>query len=120
MNNFTYLIEKIRHFSRDIVRELGLLSKESSYAIPLSTRHLLIELESHGSLTNVEISTLLKLDKSTISRLINSLTQQKVVIVSHDENDQRCKRILLTTVGKKLLQRINQIANKQVEDALLQ
>lgn len=120
MSNFNYLIEKVRHSSRDIVREFGLLSKETPYGIPLSTRHLLIGLEFHGSLTNVEISTLLKLDKSTISRLIKSLTQQKIVMVSHDEKDQRCKRILLTTSGKKLLERINQIAYKQVEDALLQ
>lgn len=120
MDKLNYLIEKIRLSSREIVRELGLLSKEGMYNLPLPFRYALIELESHGSLTHIELASLLQLDKSTVSRLAKSMLNEKLVTINTHSEDNRYKRIFITTAGKKALVEINNIANQQVHDALLQ
>lgn len=113
------LIESIRYASREIVRELGLLSKDDDYDLPLSFRHALIELDAHGSLSQVELGDLLRLNKSTVSRMVQKLIQQKLIAVVNDDNDQRYKHLYLTESGKKALLKINRTADQQVHDALL-
>lgn len=113
------LIERVRYASREIVRELGLLSKDDGYDLPLSFRHALIELDAHGSLSQVELGDLLRLNKSTISRMVQKLIQQKLIAVVNNDNDQRFKHLYLTESGNKALLKINRAADQQVHHALL-
>ena len=120
MNTIESLIKKIRHSSRELVRELGLVSQESAYGVPLSLRHALIELEIHRELTHIELAALLRLDKSTVSRLIKSLLQRKLVAITSAADDKRFKSISLTKAGESACEHINLIANTQVQAAMLQ
>lgn len=112
------IIDKIRRSSRDMVREFGILSNKSPYDIPLDYRHVLIELGTHGALTHTEIGSLLNLDKFKISRLIKSMIEKKIVTATSSESDQRFRHIVLTESGKKLLDKVNEIASHQVNCAL--
>lgn len=120
MNKVEKLVEKIRHASRDLIREFGILSKDSPYGIPVAYRHVLLELETHGALTHMELAPLLNLEKSTISRIIKSMTQKKIVAASSHNSDQRFRYITLTEAGKELLNKVNEIANAQTYSALEQ
>ncbi len=120
MHDITQLIEKIRHSSREMVRELGMLSDDSHDSLPPSFCHTLIELERHGSLSQIELSVLLRLDKSTISRIIKKLLSKKFITAMSNPTDKRCHQILLTSAGKKMLAQIHALANQQVSDSLLQ
>lgn len=120
MNMMLEWIKVIRFSSREMVRELGLLAKVEPYELSLSFRHVLIELESHGSLSHVELSELLRLNKSTISRMVKKLIDLKLIATFENEADQRFKQLYLTSNGKKTLAKINALADRQVNDALLQ
>lgn len=114
------LVEKVRHTSREMIREFGVLSKVSPYGIPLTYRHVLLEIEARGALTQMELAPLLNLEKSTISRLIKTMIEKNIVIASSHGKDQRFKYITLTETGIKLLNKINEIANDQTSSALEQ
>lgn len=118
MPTLTDPIDQTRRASREIVRELGIVSGHADYGVPLSTRHVLVELNKYGSLTHVELASLLKLDKSTISRIIKGLGQQNLISIDKDQNDQRLRRLSLSNDGAKLLEKIDQLANQQVTNAL--
>jgi putative acetyltransferase len=120
MQDITQLVEKIRYSSREMVRELGMLSNDSHDSLPPSFCHTLIELERHGSLSQIELSILLRLNKSTISRIIKKLLLKKLITATPSPTDQRCQQIKLTASGKKMLAHIHALANQQVSDSLLQ
>lgn len=117
MSTFESLVQLVRHSSRAIVRELGLLHDDVD-EFSLSYRHLLIELGKKGPLTSTDMSVILKLDKSTISRMVNKLIKKKLITLIPNPSDQRLKNILLTESGKKIVSQINHVADKQVKDAL--
>ncbi|MEO8402762.1 MAG: bifunctional helix-turn-helix transcriptional regulator/GNAT family N-acetyltransferase [Gammaproteobacteria bacterium] len=120
MNNQENIVAKLRFSSREMVRELGIISEETLFGLPASFCHTLIELDLQGALNHMELAAILKVDKSTVSRIIKKLLQQKLVVVSPNSNDQRYKRILLTQEGKKVVKNINQLSNKQVNGAFSQ
>ncbi len=118
MDTVSSAVKHIRKASREIVRELGLISTDSLYKIPLSMRHVLIELETHQALSHNEIATLLNLEKSTVSRLIKKMVAMKAVTLVTQHSDQRYKHIKLTDLGQKFLTKVNTISNQQVVDAI--
>ena len=108
MNN---QIEKIRYFSREMVRELGVFSGEYTDNMPSSFCHALIELDLHGSINLMELSLLLNLDKSTVSRIVQKLKKQKLIFVVTNKTDTRHKHLSLTPEGKEFIEKINRINN---------
>lgn len=118
VSNLSEQILKVRESSRRIVRELGLLGNESPFDLPLSYRHVLIELDLHGELTQLELTDLLILDKSTVSRMIKKLTNYKLVAHAIDVSDKRYKLLRLTDPGKKVVNEIHQSAIVNVGRAL--
>lgn len=114
------VVQKIRHSSREMVRELGLLSNDCNFNLSIPLTHILIELDLHGPLSQIDLAEKLNLNKSSISRAIQKLIQQRFVNTSVIAEDQRYKRCALTADGKKLVNKIHQNANQQVEAALLQ
>jgi len=111
-------VDAIRQASRQIVRELGLLSDQSIYDLPLSFRHVLIALGQQGPMTQMELAEQLLLDKSTISSIVKKLSQENLITQTPSSEDQRYRHIALTSSGKKQLSHINQTASKQVDLAL--
>jgi len=118
MSSLTQHIQKVRESSRQIVRELGLLGNESPFELPLSYRHVLIELDLRGQLTQLELTALLILDKSTVSRMIKKLVNYKLVATAIAESDKRYRLLTLTATGKKVVGGIHQSAIANVGRAL--
>ena len=101
MNNLSQHILKVRESSRRIVRELGLLGNESPFDLPLSFRHVLIELDLRGQLNQLELTELLILDKSTVSRMVKKLTNYKLVAAAIDKSDRRYKLLSINGCGQE-------------------
>ena len=80
--------------------------------------HVLIELDTQGSLTGQELAVRLRTDKSTVSRAISSLGRLGLLQTSRDVNDRRRKIHTLTIPGQKAVHEINDHANTMVKTAL--
>jgi putative acetyltransferase len=111
-------VHPLRAASRQIVRELGFLENDlACFGVSHSECHALIELEHHGVLTSGELSGLLNLDKSTMSRTLGALLD-KGWVAARDDSDKRRKPLTLTAKGKKRLEQIHRFADTQVGGAL--
>jgi putative acetyltransferase len=112
-------VPAVRQASRQMVRELGFLDHWiGGCGVSHSQCHALIELEHHGVLTAGELSDLLNLDKSTLSRTLKELLEAEYVAVRGGGEDKRKKPLTLAKKGLKQLDRIHAYANDQVHAAL--
>ena len=111
-------VASIRVASRDLVRELGFTSASfAGTALPPSAVHALIEIEA-GRVSARELGDLLKLDKSSVSRMLRKLVVDGLVEERRDKGDGRIKRLSLTPPGKDRVTRIHAFAQARVSDAL--
>ncbi|MCP5381781.1 MAG: MarR family transcriptional regulator [Kordiimonadaceae bacterium] len=113
-------LANIRSSSRRLVRELGFLNStlaDTRYSA--SAVHAIIEIgASEGGITAKELSEILMLEKSSVSRLIKNLIKTGEVAEFKAVEDARQKDIKLTDQGKQTLTEINGFARKKVEGAL--
>jgi DNA-binding MarR family transcriptional regulator len=93
---------------RILTRKLGLLEKSeaSCCGVSLTQCHVLVELGRAGSISVNYLANLLGLDKSTMSRTINTLVEQDLVTRETDPRDRRCLSIGLTGKGHILYLKI--------------
>jgi DNA-binding MarR family transcriptional regulator len=112
------LVLQIRSASREIVRQLGLLNNRFSSIGSTSQCHALVELDTHGIMTLIQLSVILNLEKSTTSRLIMQMSDEGICQIQSDENDRRNKLISLTEQGLILVNQIHVEAKAQVMQAL--
>lgn len=103
-------VSLFREFIRTCVRKMGLLQKEDAACcgITLGQCHTLVEIDRLGSLSLNELSDLLSLDKSTMSRTVDSLVVSGLVERQVDAADRRYTRSSLTENGKAMVQGINE------------
>jgi putative acetyltransferase len=114
-------VHSVRQTSREMVRELGFLNSSRLYhglSLSHTQIHALLEIEKNKAMTSAELSDLLQLEKSTISRLINSLECENLVSLTKNPEDSRSKLIILTPKGMLTVTEINDKANTQVTNAL--
>jgi DNA-binding MarR family transcriptional regulator len=71
-----------------------------------------------GSMTQLELSALVKIDKSVISATIDSLEAKGLVVRAPDPRDRRARRPTLTPRGRKACLRAS-AATEKVEQELL-
>jgi DNA-binding MarR family transcriptional regulator len=71
-----------------------------------------------GSMTQLELSALVKIDKSVISATIDSLEAKGLVVRAPDPRDRRARRPTLTPRGRKACLRAS-AATEEVEQELL-
>jgi putative acetyltransferase len=109
----------LRHYSRLVVRQLGILDGQSE-ALGLSNSqcHSLIELEQSGNLTAGELADTLNLDRSTMSRICGSLVDAGLIEEHRNEYDGRLKQLALTEEGRRTVAAVHERANANVEMAL--
>ena len=112
-------IDVLRKYSRDFVRELGLLSQRQD-ALDLSHTegHILIELGCHGSMSGKELASKLLVDKSLISKLLVKLNKRGYTRFGTNTDDQRVKPVHLTKMGRGKLDEIDSFVENQVRLAL--
>jgi putative acetyltransferase len=112
-------VDPLRQASRDTVRELGMLQEKfGDFGVSMAQCHSLIELGHRGVLTAGELAEILRLDKSTMSRVVAGLKRAGLIAIRDAARDKRKKPLMLTARGKKKLERIHQHSNRQVQDAL--
>lgn len=105
-------ISEIRFFRKTVRRFERLLSdqvKEDSCCIgvTLAQCHALLEIEEHGETTIRELTGSLGLDKSTLSRTIDSLVKAGLVERIPHPSDRRFMLLNLTDRGKATCNEIN-------------
>lgn len=112
-------IERIRDASRRLVRELGFM--ETTLAgtdLSPSAVHAIIEVGA-GRATNArDLTQVLRLEKSTISRLLKKLIADGYLAERRDDGDTRMKRLKLTERGQACLAGITDYAIDQVTGAI--
>ncbi|WP_290437215.1 MarR family transcriptional regulator, partial [Aeromonas caviae] len=81
----------LRALSRELVRELGMLSQQcGSLALSPLEAHLLIELEN-GPATNQQLAERLRIDKSNASRPLARLAERELIAWQPHPSDGRSK-----------------------------
>ncbi|MEA2747968.1 MAG: putative acetyltransferase [Myxococcales bacterium] len=109
----------LRQASRELVRELGFLQdKDATTSLSHSHCHALIELEARGSIGQSELPSLLRLDKSTTSRIVAELVARRWVRARASEDDGRARVLMLTAAGRAKVELVHREANARVERAL--
>lgn len=118
MNTDPSLVEEVRAISRTMVRELGFMGGDfAGTDLSPSAVHALIEIE-RGSVTARDLGVLLRLEKSSVSRMLRKLVESGDVHEAAGEEDARVKMLSLTAAGKKRVAAIHDFARTQVIDAL--
>ncbi|XAH23206.1 helix-turn-helix domain-containing GNAT family N-acetyltransferase [Xylophilus sp. GW821-FHT01B05] len=112
-------VEAIRVASRALVRELGFMDTTlAGTALSPSAVHALIELERSGECTAGDLGRLLRLEKSSVSRLLARLVAAGSVAQQATRPDGREKSLALTAQGRAQVEEIHCFARSQVQCAL--
>lgn len=113
------MIRSIRDASRGLVRELGFLEPTlAGTDLAPSAVHALIEIEAHPAITAGMLCTLLRLEKSSVSRLVRKLVDAGEVEEESSNGDGRAKFLSLTAKGQGTVAAIHAFATSQVSAAL--
>jgi DNA-binding MarR family transcriptional regulator/GNAT superfamily N-acetyltransferase len=119
MTHHPVLIDDIRSQSRKLVRALGFMGGAfAGTDLPPSSVHALIEIEQQPGITAALLSDSLRLDKSSVSRLLRKLVLSGDVSEMPDTGDARIKRLALTESGRRRVSEIHAFARRQVARAL--
>lgn len=113
------LIADIRAASRDLVRQFGLMNRTvAGTDLSVSAVHAIIEIGRADGLTATQLSARLRLEKSTVSRLVRSLVARGALREVRAPDDGRARHLHLTRQGAATLRAIDGFADAQVAGAL--
>ena len=106
-------IQDFRHSLRFLEREFErqMKSETGCCGVTLAQCHLLLELDVLKKTSIKTIAGILELDKSTLSRTIDSLVTENLITRLTLTEDRRITEIALTNKGKKTVQKINKLCN---------
>lgn len=111
-------IDRIRAAGREIVRELGFMKPTLARTnLSASAVHTLIEVGYGTVNTAADLKQLLKLEKSSMSRILKKLEDQDLIVVRSDGADKRKRLLHLTDQGVELLRQIENYGRGQLLDA---
>ncbi|MFZ1428132.1 MAG: bifunctional helix-turn-helix transcriptional regulator/GNAT family N-acetyltransferase [Geminicoccaceae bacterium] len=112
-------VEPVRAVSRRLVRELGFMQGMlAGTDLAPSAVHALVEIGARDGITAGELSDLLILEKSSVSRMLGKLVKAGEIKEGSGSLDGRTKPLHLTARGRATLARIDEFARRQVLDAL--
>lgn len=114
------IVEELRAVSRAMVRALGFMGGDfAGTDLSPSAVHALIEIEQHGgTLTARDLGEHLRLEKSSVSRMLRKLVASGEVRETTGAEDGRVKRLALTARGRRRVAGIHAFARAQVTGAL--
>ena len=98
----------LRELLRMLIRNLGVLEKSeaSCCGTTIAQCHAIVEIGRGNQVSLNELADLLGLDKSTMSRTINNLVEEDLVIRETHLEDRRYITIELTDKGKEVYKTI--------------
>ncbi|MDO7908721.1 MarR family winged helix-turn-helix transcriptional regulator [Paenibacillus sp. JX-17] len=107
----------VREMLQLLVRRFGLLQKDGAQCCGVSVvqSHIIYELNKHPNSTLNELSELLSVDTSTLSRQVQQLVEMEYVSRTPSPNDRRYVLLALTGKGNEQYTEIE----KTMEDYLL-
>ena len=112
------LVEELRGVSRAMVRSLGFMGGTfAGTDLPPSAVHALIEIE-RGHATARDLGQRLRLEKSSVSRMLAKLVASGDVVVSAAETDGRLRQLSLSEAGQRRVAAIHAFARAQVTGAM--
>lgn len=101
-----------------LVRAFGLHQPDSTpcgQPVPTSEAHALVELDGERSLTQNELASQLRLQKSTVSRLVAQLESKRWLQRECDARDRRARRLRLTDAGREVARTIKAARTEKFE-----
>lgn len=109
MNNLDK-VQQLRESIRQMERKLGVLeeSEISCCGITFTQCHALVEIGRAKDISLGDLSEMLNLDNSTMSRTVNNLVNSELAERELDPKDRRYVTIRLTESGKKLFEDIEE------------
>ncbi|SHN22131.1 transcriptional regulator, MarR family with acetyltransferase activity [Rhizobacter sp. OV335] len=112
------LVEEIRAASRSMARDWGFMGGRFAGAdLSPSAVHALIEIDA-GEVSARDLGVRLRLEKSSVSRMLRKLVDSGDVCEAPCSHDSRIKLLSLTPVGRRRVAAIHAHARGQVADAL--
>jgi DNA-binding MarR family transcriptional regulator len=119
MTEVSPTIECIRSASRLLARELGFMGGDfAGTELSPSAVHALMEIGASPGITARRLGDLLRLEKSSISRMLRKLVLSGDVLEQADTDDSRMKKLFLSEAGRERAAAIHSFANSQVANAL--
>lgn len=100
--------DNLRETLRILVRNLGILDKSdaSCCGVTMTQCHAIVEIGRAKKISLIDLSDLLELEKSTMSRTINTLVDEGYVTREVDSSNRRYVSIQLTDKGLEVFQNI--------------
>jgi DNA-binding MarR family transcriptional regulator len=110
----------IRELLRVLVRKLGVLERgeASCCEITLSQCHTIVEIGRAGVMSINQLSELLGLDKSTVSRSVDKLVNDGLLVRTEHQDDRRYVVLQLTEEGQKVFAAVEQKMTLYFEEAI--
>lgn len=113
------LVDDVRAAARLMVRELGFMEQTiAATDYPPSAVHTILEIGIRGPMTAMQLSEVLHLEKSSISRLVRKLIESGELKETVDPDDARVKPLSLTQKGRRTLAALHEFGRHQVTGAL--
>ncbi|MDX1570655.1 MAG: bifunctional helix-turn-helix transcriptional regulator/GNAT family N-acetyltransferase [Xanthomonadales bacterium] len=111
-------VRETRAATRSLVRGLKILGGPGEEVdLAFSECHVLVELGERGASTVSELSDLLVLEKSTVSRLVGGLVDKGLLSSRRSPRDGRQRVLELTDDGQAKVAEIHRAADRQVGSA---
>ena len=85
---------------------------------PPSAVHTILEIGIRGPMTSGELGDFLRLEKSSVSRLVRKLIDCGELRETPDADDARSKRLSLTAKGQRTMAALHAFGRQQVSGAL--
>lgn len=99
-------------------RHLAKLMKEKNLPITPEQFSVLTHLWRNDGLQQSELAVCTNRNRANVTRIIDILEREGIVVRKDDPNDRRVFRIYLTDLGKKLKNEAAKCAQKSIEDSL--
>lgn len=112
-------MHKIRDFNRFYTRVIGLLNKyllNSNYT--LSEVRVMFEIHRNKKIMSKEITELLGMDKSYLSRMLLSFDKKGLITRRATKLDGRAMEISLTSKGEQEFLKVNLLSENQITELL--
>jgi len=105
-----YAIQQFRKNLRKLEKKLAMQLKDDSFCcgITMAQCNTLLAIKTKGLTTVTELAAELELDKSTLSRTIDSLVANGSVCRETNTDNRRSQQISLTSHGEKVTDGINE------------
>lgn len=113
------IVTEIRGFNRFYTNILGLLDQhiiDSGYS--LTEARILFEISKTETCTANQLCSILDIDRSYMSKIINKFEKEQLISRSTCNSDNRNIEIHMTKKGKTVFHSLEKNANKQIEDLI--